>query len=347
MEKKTNLLNKKKGRISKDNTLIKGNHNKYSDDNLVKKTKVLAMNFLIVMINSLIENILKKLNTPPNNNSFLQPIKVNYRENVTKEFNIHFLNQKIYIILSLNSYNIKVIKNYLSNKKFNEIMNMKLNVIIQTFFLMKSNEYIAEFSSENQFLFDNLKEKKTDKTIYEKMKEILKKKENSLLTYFEEIKGRKLKKNSFYKEYYQIIEKNQKAFEEYQIKEKNQKTFEEYQIKEKNQKTFEEEYQIKEKTQKIFEENQIKEKTQKTFEEYQIKEQNKKTFKENQIKEKNLFEEYQIKEKNHKAFEEYQLNQKQINTEMMKEFDKMNEKEEQKYLIKKLNLPFKEENILK
>ena len=297
MEKKTNLLNKKKGRISKDNTLIKGNHNKYSDDNLVKKTKVLAMNFLIVMINSLIENILKKLNTPPNNNSFLQPIKVNYSENVTKEFNIHFLNQKIYIILSLNSYNIKVIKNYLSNKKFNEIMNMKLNVIIQTFFLMKSNEYIAEFSSENQFLFDNLKEKKKDKTIYEKMKKILKKKENSLLTYFEEIKGRKLKKNSFYKEYYQIIEKNQK--------------------------TFEEEYQIKEKTQKIFEENQIKEKTQKTF------------------------EEYQIKEKNHKAFEEYQLNQKQINTEMMKEFDKMNEKEEQKYLIKKLNLPFKEENILK
>ena len=334
MEKKTNLLNKKKGRISKDNTLIKGNHNKYSDDNLVKKTKVLAMNFLIVMINSLIENILKKLNTPPNNNSFLQPIKVNYSENVTKEFNIHFLNQKIYIILSLNSYNIKVIKNYLSNKKFNEIMNMKLNVIIQTFFLMKSNEYIAEFSSENQFLFDNLKKKKKDKTIYEKMKKILKKKENSLLTYFEEIKGRKLKKNSFYKEYYQIIEKNQKAFEEYQIKEKNQKTFEE-------------EYQIKEKTQKIFEENQIKEKTQKTFEEYQIKEQNKKTFEENQIKEKNLFEEYQIKEKNHKAFEEYQLNQKQINTEMMKEFDKMNEKEEQKYLIKKLNLPFKEENILK
>ena len=320
MEKKTNLLNKKKGRISKDNTLIKGNHNKYSDDNLVKKTKVLAMNFLIVMINSLIENILKKLNTPPNNNSFLQPIKVNYRENVTKEFNIHFLNQKIYIILSLNSYNIKVIKNYLSNKKFNEIMNMKLNVIIQTFFLMKSNEYIAEFSSENQFLFDNLKEKKKDKTIYEKMKKILKKKENSLLTYFEEIKGRKLKKNSFYKEYYQIIEKNQKAFEEYQIKEKKQK---------------------------IFEENQIKEKTQKTFEEYQIKEQNKKTFEENQIKEKNLFEEYQIKEKNHKTFEEYQLNQKQINTEMMKEFDKMNEKEEQKYLIKKLNLPFKEENILK
>ncbi len=48
------------------------------------------------------------------------------------------------------------------------------------------------------------------------MENILKK-ENSLLTYFEEIKGRELKRKNFYKEYYQLIEKNQKIFEEYKL----------------------------------------------------------------------------------------------------------------------------------
>ena len=48
------------------------------------------------------------------------------------------------------------------------------------------------------------------------MENILKK-ENSLLTYFEEIKGRELKNKNFYKEYYQLIEKNQKIFEEYKL----------------------------------------------------------------------------------------------------------------------------------
>ena len=76
-----------------------GNHNKYSLDNVVKRIKVHFMNFLLIMINTIFKTITKK-------DSCLKRIKVSYTENVTQEFNIHFLNQKVFIILSLNTYNI-------------------------------------------------------------------------------------------------------------------------------------------------------------------------------------------------------------------------------------------------
>ena len=151
------------------------------------------MNFVVLFGNRLIQKYLKEVDNLNNNNIFLQPIKVIYKENVTKEFNVDFLNQKVYIILSLNSKNIKIIKKFFFNEEFNKIMNMKLIDIIQTIFLIKPKEFEEKYGYKNQFLFQNLNK---DKEIFKKMQIILNK-EQSLLTYFEEIKERKLKKTDF------------------------------------------------------------------------------------------------------------------------------------------------------
>ncbi len=203
-KKNTNCLTQKKQRSEND---------KYLSDNVTIKLKVHLMNFLLIMINTIFKTTTKK-------DSCLRPIKVIYTENVTKEFNIHFLNQKVFIILSLNTYNIKYIKQYFFNDRIIYIMNKKLIDIIKTIFLMESDDYKTEFSCGNENLFENLKKNEEDKIICD-IKEMILKKENSLLTYFEEIKGRKIQKDAFYKKYYQLIEKNQKLFEEYQLKQNN------------------------------------------------------------------------------------------------------------------------------
>ena len=211
---KTNILNKKIERISKDNqSSIQGKHNKFSLDNIAKKFKVQFLNFLVFFVNMLIQKYLKEVDNLNNNNIFLQPIKVIYKENVTKEFNVDFLNQKVYIILSLNSKNIKIIKKFFFNEEFNKIMNMKLIDIIQTIFLIKPKEFEEKYGYKNQFLFQNLNK---DKEIFKKMQIILNK-EQSLLTYFEEIKERKLKKTDFYQSYKISVKIIENEFDEFKL----------------------------------------------------------------------------------------------------------------------------------
>ena len=151
-KEKANFLNKKRGRISNNNKSIKGKHDKNSPDNMVKKLKVQFMKFLIALMNHIIGISNKKTNN-------LQSINTKYTKNVTKEYNIHFFNQKVYIILSLNSQNLIVIQKYYFLEQFNQILNMKLNDIIQTIFLMKSEDFKNKYSFENEFLFYNLKKK--------------------------------------------------------------------------------------------------------------------------------------------------------------------------------------------
>ena len=211
---KTNILNKKIERISKDNqSSIQGKHNKFSLDNIAKKFKVQSLNFVVLFGNRLIQKYLKEVDNLNNNNIFLQPIKVIYKENVTKEFNVDFLNQKVYIILSLNSKNIKIIKKFFFNEEFNKIMNMKLIDIIQTIFLIKPKEFEEKYGYKNQFLFQNLNK---DKEIFKKMQIILNK-EQSLLTYFEEIKERKLKKTDFYQSYKISVKIIENEFDEFKL----------------------------------------------------------------------------------------------------------------------------------
>ncbi len=92
---------------------------------------------------------------------------------------------------------------------------------------MESDDYKTEFSCGNEDLFENFKKNEKDKILCDIMEMILKK-ENSLLTYFEEIKGRKIKNDAFYQKYYQLIEKNKKLFEEHQLNQNNTEMMKEF-----------------------------------------------------------------------------------------------------------------------
>ena len=152
------------------------NHNNLSIDNIIKKVKGKIMKCIYYTCNKIFER--------DNKNVYLDSINKKYVENVTKDFNIKFLQEKIYSILSLNPHNMTIIQQYCLNEQLQEIMNMTLNSSIQKLFLMKSKEFEEKYSFKNQFLFENLKE---IPQVYKKMEKTLKK-ENSLLTYFEEIK---------------------------------------------------------------------------------------------------------------------------------------------------------------
>ena len=77
------------------------------------------------------------------------------------------------MILSLNAQNLIIIQKYYFFEQFNQILNMKLNDIIQTIFLMKSEDFKNKYSFENEFLFDNLKKKNENKKKM-KMKKFIK-----------------------------------------------------------------------------------------------------------------------------------------------------------------------------
>lgn len=94
---------------------------------------------------------------------------------------------------------------------------MKLIDIIQTIFLIKPKEFEEKYGYKNQFLFQNLNK---DKEIFKKMQIILNK-EQSLLTYFEEIKERKLKKTDFYQSYKISVKRIENEFEEYKLIQNN------------------------------------------------------------------------------------------------------------------------------
>ena len=170
------------------------NHNNLSIDNIIKKVKGKIMKCIYDTCNKIFER--------DNKNVYLDSINKKYVENVTKVFNIKFLQEKIYSILSLNPHNMTIIQQYCLNEQLQEIMNMTLNSSIQKLFLMKSKEFEEKYSFKNQFLFENLKE---IPQVYKKMEKTLKK-ENSLLTYFEELKGRKRKKEDFYYGYDKSIQ---------------------------------------------------------------------------------------------------------------------------------------------
>ena len=148
-------------------------------DNLMKKLKGRIMKCL----NNVSNKIIGK--------GYIKQIDYKFIANVTKKFNIKLLKAKICRIFSFDKDNRKIIQDNDYNQKFKKIMNMTLNKFINKIFLMKSNEFKKEYCFECQDLFENLKNKEKKKE-YKIMKKILKKK---LLTYFQNLHGRKLKNN--------------------------------------------------------------------------------------------------------------------------------------------------------
>ena len=162
-----------------------------SRKNDATKMKRIRKDYLMKKLKGRIMKCLNNVSNKIIGKGYIKQIDYKFIANVTKKFNIKLLKEKIWRIFSFDKDNRKIIQDNDYNQKFKKIMNMTLNKFINKIFLMKSNEFKKEYCFECQDLFENLKNKEKKKE-YKIMKKILKKK---LLTYFQNLHGRKLKNN--------------------------------------------------------------------------------------------------------------------------------------------------------
>ena len=171
--KKGRITNKKKknekGRI-KNNSNRKGTHDRYSEDNMMRKIK----NKVISSANNLLNDILKKEGNSKVNNFKIYKIRGIYSQELHRKFNIWLILQKLKDIFSFeiskfyknekNKYIKKIIinniietdsKDYVNTKI---LLDMPLHEYIHKIFLDGDNELFGKFgiekNKENKYKFD-------------------------------------------------------------------------------------------------------------------------------------------------------------------------------------------------
>jgi hypothetical protein len=176
-------INKKIGRIKKDSSL-KGIHNKFSQDNIIRKIKRrFHANLRLYINNEYKKYICTKNQRKKNINNWIKKINPKISSEIRKEENLKWFESKIYQIFSENiskrysSYNPDLNKRKIERLiKLNEATNVIniLNTNIGTIFnKYVNNEKIVGFKT----LKDDVEELKKDmeKTNQENIKEYLSK----------------------------------------------------------------------------------------------------------------------------------------------------------------------------
>lgn len=170
-EKKIKEKNKKLGR-KKKGVLEKGEHNKFSKDNIIKKIKKNLLKYLIIFINNILKWVfsyneqnkkvcerfkIKKLDynkivNITNKNFNLQLLKMTLKDFISQDISKKFKNSKL-------DYNKRVIEEILVKEKNNEILNYVFNIL--TFgdwidiFIYKRE--LTDFDNEkNKIIMNNL-----------------------------------------------------------------------------------------------------------------------------------------------------------------------------------------------
>ena len=170
-EKKIKENNKKLGR-KKKGVLEKGEHNKFSKDNIIKKIKKNLLKYLIIFINNILKWVfsyneqnkkvcerfkIKKLDynkivNITNKNFNLQLLKMTLKDFISQDISKKFKNSKL-------DYNKRVIEEILVKEKNNEILNYVFNIL--TFgdwidiFIYKRE--LTDFDNEkNKIIMNNL-----------------------------------------------------------------------------------------------------------------------------------------------------------------------------------------------
>ena len=191
--KKGRITNKKKknekGRI-KNNSNRKGTHDRYSEDNMMRKIK----NKVISSANNLLNDILKKEGNSKVNNFKIYKIRGIYSQELHRKFNIWLILQKLKDIFSFeiskfyknekDKYINKIIinniietdsKDYVNTKI---LLDMPLHEYIHKIFLDGDNELFGKFgiekNKENKYKFDmiigdinkDIKKKKREEISY-------------------------------------------------------------------------------------------------------------------------------------------------------------------------------------
>jgi hypothetical protein len=159
-------INKRMGRLKKD-SFMKGKHDKFSEDNLIRKIKRRFLENLRIYINEEYKKYCLEKKKTKGKKNWLKKIDPNFSRSIKRKDNLQWFNLKTFELFSENlsskyttfdtSSNKKKIKNFFKSKESSKLKNI-LNTTIDTFF----NKYITNEK------FDNFKTLNDDKMQLEK-----------------------------------------------------------------------------------------------------------------------------------------------------------------------------------
>ena len=155
---------KGKGRIKK-NTIYVGKHNKFSEDNIIRKIKGKFLEKCRLYINDLYKkHLLKKNRDPKKERILLQRLNPNVSRKIKRNLNLEWLESKLYQVFSENvsekctsydeDYNERQIKVLFSKDEATEVIKILKRSVKEMFHNYTNNEEIDGFKT----LKDDLEE---------------------------------------------------------------------------------------------------------------------------------------------------------------------------------------------
>ena len=179
---KVKKINKKIGRLKK-NSLLKGIHNKFSEDNIIRKIKRRFLEKVRLYINEEYKNYCIANNIIKGKNNWLKKIDPNFSRKIKKRDNLQWFNLKIFEVFSENlsskytsyeaCFNKKKIQNFFLLKKSNKIKDI-LNMSVEALFnIFITNSKFGNFKTLNDDIIEI--EKRMEILGQENIKEYLEK----------------------------------------------------------------------------------------------------------------------------------------------------------------------------
>ena len=157
--------NNKKGRMKK-NSVIKGNHNNFSQDNIIRKIKARFLEKLRKYLNSEYQSYLFKKNFKKHkNNNWLKKINPKMSREIRKEDNLKWFDAKIWEIFSEN----------ISERYSNSSVDLNKRKIKRIYIIKEAKNIINILNSKVEFYFDkyvNDEQIEGFKTLKDELKEL-------------------------------------------------------------------------------------------------------------------------------------------------------------------------------
>jgi hypothetical protein len=157
--------NNKKGRMKK-NSVIKGNHNNFSQDNIIRKIKARFLEKLRKYLNSEYQSYLFKKNFKKHkNNNWLKKINPKMSREIRKEDNLKWFDAKIWEIFSEN----------ISERYSNSSVDLNKRKIKRIYIIKEAKNITNILNSKVEFYFDkyvNDEQIEGFKTLKDELKEL-------------------------------------------------------------------------------------------------------------------------------------------------------------------------------
>ena len=155
--------NKRLGRLKK-NSFLKGKHNKFAEDNIIRKLKRRFLEKVRIYINNEYNNYCIEKRKTKGKKNWLKKIEAKFSINMKKTDNLNWFNLKIYEVFSENlsskystydsCVNKKKIRNFFllkDSNKVKDILNMTIDTLFNKFI---NNEKLDSFKTLNDDMIE-------------------------------------------------------------------------------------------------------------------------------------------------------------------------------------------------